>query len=310
MTDDLILLASAYLDGEATPDERALVEADPSLLEEVERLRTARIALLDAAGFERPGDDAREAAIAAALTAWDFAAFEPTGSTAGASPTGSSPTGSSVSSVSSGPTVVPFVRRHSYSTRWLTAAAAVAAVAALGVVVAQFGSGDGDDNSAASDAATADTELSAESRTEFEQIEPPAGTQGALFSGDDAADEAAPEAAAQAPSADIAGAGDTPSAAPEATSTLESAAVPEASLGSPEELGVFAAEAKTADEDGVERDTLARPCPDEAFDEIDTYVAVGTYLGRPVVVGIDDERGRAFAVDPDMCEIVAEAPLP
>jgi hypothetical protein len=296
MTDDLILLASAYLDGEATPDERALVEADPSLLQEVERLRTARTALLDAAGFERPGDAAREAAIAAALTAWDFAALEPTGSTAGSSP-----------AVSSGPTVVPFVRRHSFSTRWLTAAAAVAAVVGLGVVVAQFGSGDGNDESAAFDVATADTELSAESRTEFEQIEAPAGTEGALFSGDDAADEAAAEAA---PDADAAGAADAPNAAPEGTSTLESAAVPEASLESPEELGVFAADAKTAAEDGIARDTLARPCPDEAFDDIDTYIAMGTYLGRPVLVGIDDERERAFAVDPDTCTIVAEAPLP
>lgn len=301
MTDDLILLASAYLDGEATPDERALVEADPSLLEEVERLRTARTALLDAGGFERPGDDAREAAIAAALTAWDFAAFEPTGSTAGSSP-----------AVSSGPTVVPFVRRHSYSARWLAAAAAFAAVAALGVVVAQFGGREGSDDSAAFDAATADTELSAESRTEFEQIESPAGTDGALLSGgDDSADEATPDAAAQAASdADVAGAVDAPSAAPEETAALESAAVPEASLESPEELGVFAADAKTAAENDLERDTLARPCREAEFDEIDTYVATGTYLGRPVVIGIDDERGRAFAVDPDTCEIVAEAPLP
>ena len=39
MNDDLTLLASTYLDGEATPDERARVEADPALLAEVERLR-------------------------------------------------------------------------------------------------------------------------------------------------------------------------------------------------------------------------------------------------------------------------------
>ena len=54
MNDDLTLLASAYLDGEATPDERARVEADPSLLREVERLRAARATLLDARWFERP----------------------------------------------------------------------------------------------------------------------------------------------------------------------------------------------------------------------------------------------------------------
>ena len=77
MNDDLTLLASAYLDGEATPDERARVEADPALLDEVERLRDARATLLDARWFERPGDDAREAAIAAALAAWDASASRP-----------------------------------------------------------------------------------------------------------------------------------------------------------------------------------------------------------------------------------------
>jgi hypothetical protein len=299
MTDDLILLASAYLDGEATPDERALVEADPSLLEEVERLRTARTALLDAGRFERPRDDAREAAITAALTAWDFAALEPIRSASGSSPAVPQPA------------VVPFVRRHSYSARWLTAAAAVAAVAALGVIVAQFGGGEDSDDSAALDAATADTVVPAESPTEFEQIEPPAGTERALIGGvDDAADaaeDAAPDAALDA---EVAGAADAQSA-PEATAAAaEPAAAPEPSLESPEELGTFAADAKSAAENDLERDTLARPCLDEAFDEIDMYVAMGTYLGRPVVIGIDDEGERAFAVDADTCEIVAEAPLP
>ena len=54
MNDDLTLLASAYLDGEATPDERARVEADAALLVEVERLRTARMALLDVSGSNQP----------------------------------------------------------------------------------------------------------------------------------------------------------------------------------------------------------------------------------------------------------------
>ena len=58
------------------------------------------------------------------------------------------------------------------------------------------------------------------------------------------------------------------------------------------------------------RDVLAAPCPDEAFDDIDVYVAMGTYRDRSVMIGIDDEDDRAIAVDPDTCEIVAEAPLP
>ena len=138
MTDDLTLLASTYLDGEATPDERARVEADAALLAEVERLRTARATLLDARWFERPGDDAREAAIAAALAAWDVRR-RPRRPRTETRPAGRrSP-------------VVPFERRRTY-TRWLTAAAAVVAVAGLGVIVAQFGGDDDADNSTAFEA--------------------------------------------------------------------------------------------------------------------------------------------------------------
>ena len=81
MNDDLTLLASAYLDGEATPDERARVEADPALLGEVERLRAVRVTLLDARWFEGPSDDVREAAIAAALGALDVADVDLSGAT-------------------------------------------------------------------------------------------------------------------------------------------------------------------------------------------------------------------------------------
>ncbi len=46
MTDDeLDLLASSFLDGEATPDEVALIEGDPALLARVEELRLAQAAV-------------------------------------------------------------------------------------------------------------------------------------------------------------------------------------------------------------------------------------------------------------------------
>ena len=47
MNDDLTLLASAYLDGDVTADERARVEADPELIAEVERLRYVKVLLAD-----------------------------------------------------------------------------------------------------------------------------------------------------------------------------------------------------------------------------------------------------------------------
>src|SRR5262245_30967997 len=60
-------LASAYLDGEATPDERAAVERDATLLARVEELRAVR-RVLAAPVPPRPAADV-DAAVAAALAA-------------------------------------------------------------------------------------------------------------------------------------------------------------------------------------------------------------------------------------------------
>jgi len=58
-------LASAYLDGEATPEEAALVESDPGLQSLVEELRAVRD--LVAAPVEVPSDEVRDQMIARAL---------------------------------------------------------------------------------------------------------------------------------------------------------------------------------------------------------------------------------------------------
>jgi hypothetical protein len=59
-------LASAYLDGEVTPDERALVDGDPAVLARVEELRLARDALASTP-VVAPAPEARDAAIRAAV---------------------------------------------------------------------------------------------------------------------------------------------------------------------------------------------------------------------------------------------------
>ncbi|MEM7273326.1 MAG: hypothetical protein AAF547_09625 [Actinomycetota bacterium] len=70
MTDDeLDALASAYLDGEATPEEVALVERDPALLARVEELRA--VGDLVAQPPAGPGDAVRAAQLAAAMAAFD-----------------------------------------------------------------------------------------------------------------------------------------------------------------------------------------------------------------------------------------------
>ena len=58
-------LASAYLDGDATPQEAAQVESDPRLQELVEELRAVRN--LVGAPMEVPSDEVRDQMIAQAL---------------------------------------------------------------------------------------------------------------------------------------------------------------------------------------------------------------------------------------------------
>ena len=290
-------MRARYLDGEATPDERARVEADPSLLGEVERLRAVRVTLFDATQFEGPSDEVREAAIAAALGAWDVA---------------SRPSGARVETPPAArrSNVRTFERRHTY-TRWLSAAAALVAVAALGVVVARSGGGgDNDESGTVAIEAPADTAAGdALVDTADEQTELSASTGNAERTASD--DDAGADAGGAEPASETAEQAPAPAAteASEAT-TMVADAAPQENLSSPAELGAYALEAKRAAENDPNPDVLARPCSDDAFDDIDTYVAMVTYRDRSVLIGIDDEDDRAFAVDADTCEIVAEAPLP
>ncbi len=66
LLDERRLLASAYLDDELSPTERARAEGDPAVQAEVEALRSVRAAL---AVVPEPDSERREAAIAAAIAA-------------------------------------------------------------------------------------------------------------------------------------------------------------------------------------------------------------------------------------------------
>ena len=63
-TDEQYLLASAYLDGELTDDERRLAEADPAVMAEVEQLRALQAEIADVepptAAAQRVGDRGRD----------------------------------------------------------------------------------------------------------------------------------------------------------------------------------------------------------------------------------------------------------
>ena len=126
---DDVELASAYLDGEATSDERARVEGDAELLALVDRMRRVRNAVSEIAPAPAPG---RERAIAAALREFDRSAAETDQPTPPAN-------------------VVPLDRRRRLSAlQGLTAAAAAALVVVGGFVIA--GRNDSDDSSVARDA--------------------------------------------------------------------------------------------------------------------------------------------------------------
>jgi hypothetical protein len=120
---ELILRASAYLDGELDADEMARAEADPAVMAEVEQLRALQD---EVRHVEPPSHAAREAAITAALAEFDARHV-------------------------ASPGVLTYKPRPAYA-RWLGAAAAVVAVGAVGVVIAQGGGDDESTDSAAIEA--------------------------------------------------------------------------------------------------------------------------------------------------------------
>lgn len=131
-------LASALLDGAATPEERAAATRDPAVLARLEALRAARDQLRATAKQDAVDPDRRAAAIAAALAAFDDAgSAEAAGDGA----------------------VVPLAPRRgvlpALGPRWraLGIAAAVALVALAVPLLTRLGSDDGEDLASSGDAA-------------------------------------------------------------------------------------------------------------------------------------------------------------
>jgi len=121
-------LVSAYLDGDATPAERALVESDPVLLAQVERFRLVAEALRQPVS---PDPVRKEQAIAAALGVLDGSVVP--------FPAGGRPLPP--------PSARPAGRRPN---RWLTVAAAATVAAVVAVAGVALTSGDDNDTAAPS----------------------------------------------------------------------------------------------------------------------------------------------------------------
>lgn len=333
MNDELPDLASAYLDGEVTADERAAVETDRELLADVERLRQVRAIVAD---IDPPSISVREQHLAAALGAWDRLPDRERLSAATGNET--APDSLAAAGVAAMSTPVSIERRRSRWTRPLLAAAATVAVVAAGAVVVGVLDGERDDaddiavDGAATDEPSGD-EAAGESGATRDELAARAGEE--FAGGDDEADVAveAPLAEEGAESVDAA-----TQAVVESELAGEEAAGPviggpEAPppdggeldvLETPDELAAFAAfaldapagpDAEDVTEDVAGDDPAASSDADGAGAsvptcDLDVIAGPASYRGQTVAVGIDLDRQLAVAYLPDDCTVIDRAPLP
>ncbi len=327
MTDDLITLASAYLDGETTAAERAQVEADAELVAEVERLRQVRAVL---GVTESAPISVRERHLAGALGAWDRL---PTAEKlVDATPVGDDAAGAAGGASITAPTTLRDRRakRKPVSTRVLTAAAAVVVLAGAGFVVrGALDTGDSNDSTAieAADTADIDDSFDASASAEFESG-PEAAAEETFDQDGEAADDVV-IAAVPAPASDAVQGGPEE---PPGNNDLEV-------LSSDAELAEFAnakvisrtvpanepsAEAAESDLATTEADSesvedtapdTTLPPPVDLCNLIDEFVGFALWeasglFDDPIAVGINNASDEAIAYGADTCTVIARTPLP
>lgn len=305
MNDDLTLLASAYLDGDVTADERARVEGDPDVLTEVDRLRSVRALLSD---VETPQISVREAHLAAALGAWErLPEAERSGARRDVTPAGIDAAAAAGAASVTAPTPLSSRRRTSRlsSTRWLTGAAAALVLVLAGGVALQLSTDDDTDDAASSAETEADaTEALAASG---EAADPAA---------DRAADEVAPDGGAGDAGVEL----DTgiDNAAPpgenvgldELENLTDLADFAAAAVGAPVAPDVPAATSAPSDEELSEAETFLAEAELPRCLGVDIIVGPAVYGGVAVVVGIDEGRNLAIAYRAATCAEVARVRLP
>lgn len=336
MTDDLIQLASTYLDGQATAAERARVESDPELLAEVDRLREVRAVLADTDTDTAP-ISVRERHLAAALDTWDRLSLGTAGdglhTADGAGRSGDAAGAAGTAAISSPSSLSEQRRkRRAIRPRILTAAAAIIVVGGAGFVI-QDGLGSNDE--------TVDVASDAE---ELPLDELGAGPAAAAeeFRDDAAADDAGVEADLEAlPSP-------APEIAAEAVAGGPAAAPPSDDLPvltNEQELARFANDKVIADRRAEQATTAAADVAEESPDSaesvgegddtaltlsptlpptlpppvdlcglVDELVGFAFWEGglfdEPVAVGIDSNSNDAVAYRFDDCAEIARTPLP
>ncbi len=332
MTDDLTILASAYLDGQATPAERAQVESDSELLVEVERLRRVRSLLGSPDDIDRAPLSTRERHLAAALDAWDRVPSSEQG--ADATPAGGDEAGAAGGASITAP--VPLrdrrAKRRPINTRILTAAAAVVVLAGAGLVVR--GALDNSNTDESADTATLEPDSADDEARSLDVLAAEEFiTEGQGEVAEDIAEEAAPAAAIEA-EAVVSGGPEQAPASDDITVLSNNAELAEfanlliiARNNQYEPTfadgagGAPAADAETNDSDTGQATAPTAPPTLPPPDDLDLCGLIDDFVGfafweasglfdDPIAVGIDTSSGEAVAYDPDSCTEIARTPLP
>jgi hypothetical protein len=301
MNDDLTLLASAYIDGDVTADERARVESDSELLAEVDRLRSFRLIL---GGVEAQAISVREAQLAMALDVWDrLPASERTGARRDATPAGIDAAAVAGAASVTAPTPING-RRRTTSTRWMTGVAAALVLVLAGGVALQLGTGSDDDSASTDDAGIEATEAIAATG--------PAN--------DPAAGDRAPAGEAAESAGDVTAELDTGVADPpppgedvgldQLRNLTDLADFASAAVGAPRAPDVPAATSAATEEDLSEAQTFLDETGFPLCLGVDLIVGPAVYGDVPVVVGIDERLNLAIAYRAATCAEVARVRLP
>ena len=311
MNDDLINLASAYLDGDTTATERAQVENDPELLAQVDRLRQLRAVLSD---IEAAPISVRERHLAGALEAWDrLPSSEKIGDTA---PVGTDAAGAAGGASITVPTSLNDRRaqRKPVSTRVLTVAAAVVVFAGAGLIVRDAVNTSETNNSTASESTDTGPGFDETVSSEFES-----GPEAAAAETFDQFDESTVDVAVGAVPAS---ASDEIQGGPEEAPADTNLEV----LSSDAELANFANAkviSRTLAQEEIQPDAAdaeiapdaTLPPPVDLCGLIDEFVGFALWatsgaVSDPIAVGINNSRAEAVAYNDKNCTVILRTPLP
>jgi hypothetical protein len=295
-SDEAWELASAYLDNEVTPAERAQVDSSPALLALVEQLRPAVTALRIPVSVDV---NARDTAILAAISA-----AEPEPDHAAAAP-------ATVRTIDSARSAKSARSAHPArsSNRWLAPVAAAAAVVAIvGVGSAVFNRSSTKSNTATQPATSAKADPAAQAASATTKAAAPATTASpaALQSTNDqttaaasasATTQAAAASGTEAPATTTTATPALTSAAPKAVPTRAVTVAPPVGGGGP--LSQFEADELRRFLGDAYRQTFPPICPAPA----DAPLAIGTidWRGRPATVFVNEGRTTVVVVVDDGC---------